>query len=100
MGMGWKPIFEVINLSNGDWIYSRTSPTTLPSGTTAQIVWANGVTWDAVVDGNTVTWRVEAASVALVPSGTAYSMFVRYPNTTTGTTDDYEWKNGRSFRRP
>lgn len=102
MSIGWTPIYEPLNLNRGDFIYSRTSPRTLPAGTTAQIIWANSVTWNATVEENTVAWRVEAEDCAsdVIPHGIAYDMFIRYPNPDTETFDDFHWKYGRAERSP
>lgn len=101
MSIGWRPIYEVINLNKGDFVYSRTSPKALPPGTTAEIVWANGVTWLAEVDGNTVSWAVTgaAAGAAAVPHGTAYDKFIVYP-TGESTSQRFHWKTGRADRVP
>jgi hypothetical protein len=102
MAMGWTPIRENIALSLGDFIYERTSPNAVPAGTTAEIVWANSVTWAATVDGNTVSWRVEAqdCDAETIPHGTTFDMFIRYPNPDTETEDDFHWKTGRALRTP
>ncbi len=102
MPIGWRAIRDDIDLTKGDFIMSRTNPAgVLPPGTTAEIVWAttpSPTTWTATVDGATVAWRQEAAAVATIPAGTAYVMWIHYPNTVTGTTDDYEWMKGVARR--
>ncbi|MEU1526341.1 hypothetical protein ABZ413_29510 [Nocardia rhamnosiphila] len=102
MSIGWTPSYEPLNLNRGDFIYSRTSPRLLPAGTTAEIKWANGVTWPAIVVDSTVSWRVESenCTAAIIPHGTSYDMFIRYPNPDTETEDDFHWKYGRADRSP
>lgn len=102
MTIGWLPKQELISLNLGDFIYKRTSPKPLPVGTTAEIQWANDITWSATVDGNTVSWRVEstACTAAIIPHGTGFDMFIRYPNGDTGTDDDFHWKTGTAHRTP
>lgn len=98
----WKPIYETLNLNKGDFLYQRSHTGTLPEGTAAEIVWANGVTWPASVAGNTVSWRVESEDCGpeVIPHGTRYDMLIRYPNPDTGTADDFHWKTGRAHRVP
>lgn len=97
--IGWTPIYEDIALTRGDFIFSRTrSEGPIPPETVIEIAWANGVTWPGDVDGDTVSWRVESPQVAAVPDGTEFVIWVRYPNSATDTTDDYEWIAGRARR--
>ncbi|MEU0871664.1 LtfC-like domain-containing protein [Nocardia brasiliensis] len=99
MPIGWRTIRDDIELTAGDFIASRTnSGGPLIPGTTAEIVWENGQTWNAIVSGATVSWRVEAATVALVPAGTKFVIWIHYPNSVTSTTDDYEWIKGVARR--
>lgn len=102
MSIGWRAIRDDIDLTAGDFIISRTKPDgPLIPGTTAEIVWATSptpITWTATVSGATVSWRVEAAGVALIPAGTKFVMWIHYPNALTGTTDDYEWVKGVARR--
>lgn len=99
--LGWSPTYEDLELNGGDFIFSRTRKAGpfLP-GTTAEIEWKNGVTWEATVDGDTVSWRVEAEDCTpeIIPDGTPFVMWIRYPNNVTETTDDYPWKRGRAYR--
>ncbi|MDV6277606.1 hypothetical protein R3Q06_29370, partial [Rhodococcus erythropolis] len=97
--IGWTPVYEDIALNRGDFIFSRTrSEGPIQPGTVIEIAWANGVNWPGDIDGDTVSWRVESTQVAAVPDGTAFAIWVRYPNSTTETTDDYEWIAGRARR--
>ncbi|NKV10952.1 hypothetical protein GS909_07920 [Rhodococcus hoagii] len=101
MTLGWTPIDETIELTNGDWIFERTNRAGgIPPDTVIEIVWANGVTWPGDIEGATVRWRKEAAecSATVIPHGTAFEILVRYPNEATGTTDDYVWMGGWSIR--
>lgn len=99
MGLGWKPIFDVIELTRGDWIFERANPAgAFPPDTTARVEWANGQNWDGSISGNVVSWRVESAVADLVQDNTEFTIWVRYPNGDTGTTDDYPWINGRARR--
>lgn len=102
MPIGWTPTYEDLRLNKGDFIYSRSRGSLLPAGTTAEIIWANAVTWPATVEGDTVAWRVEAEDCGpdVIPHDTAYDMFIRYPNPDTETTDDFHWKHGRAWRAP
>ncbi|MBF6363226.1 hypothetical protein IU447_24220 [Nocardia farcinica] len=94
-GLGWTPLRYQINLTAGDWIFSRTNPDgVFPPGTAIEIKWGNGETWPGTVDGDTVSWRVESETVALVPQGTPFTIWVRYPNAVTSSTDDYPWVIG------
>ncbi|WP_280193543.1 DUF7264 domain-containing protein [Nocardia farcinica] len=92
-GLGWSPHRNHINLYTGaDWILERTNPDGIfPPGTSIEIKWENGQTWPGSIDGDTVSWRVESATVALVPDQTEFTIWVRYPNAETSTTDDYPW---------
>lgn len=92
-GMGWTPYRNHINLCPGyDWIFSRTKEDgPFTAGTIVEIVWDNGVTWPATIEGDTASWRIEAAAVAAIPDGTGFEIAVRYPNSATSTTDDYPW---------
>lgn len=91
-GLGWEPRRLQINLTAGDWFLELTnSDGALPSGTVIEIEWATGQTWPALIEGDTVSWRVESETVALIPGGTAFTIWVRYPNTATSTTDDFVW---------
>ncbi|WP_280441183.1 DUF7264 domain-containing protein [Nocardia brasiliensis] len=99
MGIGWRTIRDDIDLTRGDFIASRTNPGgALPPGTTAEIVWATGQTWPATVEGATVSWRVESTAVAAIAAGTAFVMWIHYPNQIASTTDDYEWIKGVARR--
>ncbi|OQQ28686.1 hypothetical protein A4U94_01165 [Prescottella equi] len=101
MTLGWTPIDETIELTNGDWIFERTSKAgPIPPDTVIEIKWANGVTWPGVIVGATVRWRKEAAecSAAVIPDGTAFEIMVRYKNAATSSTDDYVWMGGRALR--
>ena len=71
--LGWEPIYEDICLTGGDWVFERTSAAGIPPGTTAEIVWANDVTWSANVDDSTIRWLVEstACTSEIIPDGTA-----------------------------
>ncbi|WP_280393364.1 DUF7264 domain-containing protein [Nocardia wallacei] len=96
------PRHELLSLNKGDFIYSRTSPTALPVGTTAEIIWENGVNWPATVTGNTISWRIESedCTAAIIPHGTAFDMLIHYPNGATSTDDDFHWKTGTAHRTP
>lgn len=101
MSMGWRPKRVDIELTSGDWIFSRTNTAgDFPPGTTAEIKWANGTTWPATIAGADISWRIEAAQAALIPDGTAFEIFIRYPNATVGggALDDYVWRIGRARR--
>lgn len=101
MSLGWSPIYETIELTNGDWIFARTNPLgAIQPGTAAEIKWDNGVTWPGTVDGATVSWRIESTNctAAIIPDGTPFEIFVRYPNSATSTTDDYVWMHGHAIR--
>ncbi|WP_406234900.1 hypothetical protein [Nocardia sp. NBC_01009] len=102
MSIGWKPIIENLNLNRGDFFYSRTSPTPLPAGTTAEIVWANAITWPATVDGNTVSWGVESelCGADIIPHTTRFDMFIHYPLDGGAATADFHWKTGHAMRSP
>lgn len=97
---GWKPTYEVIELSTGaDWIYERDNESgPFPSGTTARVEWKSGQTWDGEVSGNTVSWRIESGQADLIANETSHTMWIQYPNGNTGTEDDYPWKIGRARR--
>lgn len=99
--INWSPKREDISLHGGDFIVERTKKTgPLPPGTTAEIEWSNAVTWPAVVDGSTVAWRIESEECTpeIIPDGTAFIIWIHYPNTNTDTTDDYPWIHGRARR--
>lgn len=101
----WVPDLVDIELTHGDWIWERTSPDPLPAGTTAWIVWETDptVTWNAVVDGDTVTFRQDKATTtaAIIPGGTVYEMWLSYPNDESPTDpDEYVWRRGRARRTP
>lgn len=101
MPIGWRAIQDDIELTNGDFIASRTRPGgALPPGTTAEIVWhtETPINWAATIDGATVSWRVEAEDVAAVPAGTRFTMWIHYPNAALETTDDFEWIKGVARR--
>lgn len=102
MPIGWRPIQDNIDLSNGDFIVERTHPGgPLPPGTTAEIVWAispTPITWTATVEGDTVSWLEQQTAVALIPAGTPFVMWIHYPNSETSGTDDYEWVRGVARR--
>ncbi|MGW5377422.1 LtfC-like domain-containing protein [Nocardia sp. NPDC003999] len=105
MPMGWRTVQDPIDLNAGDFIASRTRPggIPLPPGTTAEIVWETSPTpktWTAVVDGATLSWRVEAEEVADIPTGTAYRLWIHYPNPAAGpgATDDYAFAEGVARR--
>ena len=100
--LGWEPIYEDICLTGGDWIFSRTpyGGETILAGTTAEVKWENAVTWDAIVSADEVGWRIaaEACTEAIIPHGTAYVVWIHYPNAVTSTQDDYPWMRGRAYR--
>ncbi|MGF7125001.1 DUF7264 domain-containing protein [Rhodococcus sp. BE178] len=101
MTLGWTPLDETIELTNGDWIFERTNEAgPIQPGTIIEIKWANGVTWPGTVDGATVKWRIEstACTAAIIPDGTAFEIMVRYPNAATSSTDDHVWMGGRAMR--
>jgi|GEM_PF-3184084 len=99
MGLGWKPIFDVIELTRGDWIFERSNPAgPFPPATTARVEWASGQNWDGAIAGNVVSWRVESAEADLIADNTDFTIWVRYPNGVTETTDDYPWIYGRARR--
>ena len=57
--LGWSTLYDDIELNGGDWIFERTnSKGVFPSDTTAEVKWANGVTWDATIDGADMKWRI------------------------------------------
>ncbi|MGC0364990.1 hypothetical protein ABH922_002974 [Rhodococcus sp. 27YEA15] len=97
---GWRPIREAIDLTKGaDWIYSRDRDDgPFPTNTVIEIKWASGATWPATIAGSRAAWRVESEVADLIPENTEYTIFVRYPNLTTSTFDDYAWKIGRCRR--
>lgn len=100
----WEPVYEILYLTHGDFIYSKTAPFTLPPGTTAEIVWKldTPVTWDASVDDSTITWRIESedCDAATIPQRTRFEMWLHYPNEETETADDIVWKLGHAQRTP
>lgn len=101
MPIGWRPIQDNIDLSKGDFIVQRTHPGgPLPPGTAAEIVWATDppTTWTATVEGDTVSWLEQQDAVADIPAGTAFTMWIHYPNADIGGTDDYEWVRGVARR--
>ncbi|MFD3431171.1 LtfC-like domain-containing protein [Nocardia fluminea] len=102
MPIGWRPIQDNIDLSNGDFIVERTHPGgPLPPGTTAEIIWdisPTPITWTATVEDAVVSWLVQQADVALIPAGTPFTMWIHYPNAETSGTDDYEWTRGVARR--
>lgn len=99
--IGWNPVVDDIRLTRGDFIMSRTNPLgPLPAGTTAEIEWATGEIWAATILGATVSWRIESEEVDEIDTGTAFTVWVRYPNDATETTDDYEWIVGYGRRFP
>ncbi|OLL21267.1 hypothetical protein BKE56_015785 [Rhodococcus sp. M8] len=101
MSMGWTPVRDDIVLTSGDWIFARENRSgDFPPGTTAEVKWANGTTWPATIDGAEISWRIEAAQAALIPDGTWFEIFVRYPNNLVsgGATDDHVWRFGRARR--
>ncbi|NKZ93685.1 hypothetical protein GS966_28460 [Rhodococcus hoagii] len=94
MTLGWTPIDETIELTNGDWIFERTNRAGgIPPDTAIEIV-GRTASRAGEIEGATVRWRKEAAecSAAVIPHGTAFEILVRYPNEATGTTDDYVWR--------
>lgn len=100
MGLGWKPSFDALNLTTGaDWIFERTNSAGpfLPA-TTAEIVWATGQTWAATISANKISWRVESTVADLIPNKTKFTIWIRYPNGNTSTTDDYPWIVGCAQR--
>lgn len=101
MSMGWTPIQEDIVLTGGDWIYERTNKNGFPPDTTAEVMWANDVTWPATLDGNTIGWRLEKANCTaeIIPNGTPFEMHIHYPNPEAADGfDDYVWKQGYATR--
>lgn len=99
-GLGWTPYYEDINLRTGyDWIPDPfQSDRTISPDTIAEVKWANGTTWAGEIDGDTLTFRVEAAQADLIPNGTKYEMRISYPNSATSTTDDYPFFVGKARR--
>ncbi|MBT2268774.1 LtfC-like domain-containing protein [Rhodococcus erythropolis] len=99
--IGWEPLRDVMSITKGDLIFSRTrSEGPIPTGTVIEIIWDDGPTWLATsIAGNTVGWRIESAELAAIDSGDTFTIWVRYPNGDTETTDDYEWIKG-SAQRP
>ncbi len=100
MGLGWKPIYDDINLPLGqDWIFERTraSGPFLPE-TSAEVRWVTGQVWAGTVEGDTISWRVESTQADAIPSNTRFAIWIHYPNGATGTTDDYAWIEGRARR--
>lgn len=101
MMLGWMPRYDEIALTGGDWIFERTNPAgAFPPETTAEVAWANGITWPAIIDGADIKWRIEsdACTPEVIPDGTEFVIWVHYPNATTSTTDDYPWMRGRAYR--
>ncbi len=99
-GLGWTPYYEDINLRTGqDWILEipREEGPIAPA-TVAEVKWANGTTWAGSIDGDTLVFRVESTQADLIPNGTAYILWVRYPNSATSTTDDYQLFAGKARR--
>lgn len=99
--LGWNTLYDDIELNGGDWIFERTNPKgPFPPETTAEVKWANGVTWNATIDGADMKWRIESedCTAAIIPDGTGFVIWVHYPNSTTSTTDDYPWMRGRAYR--
>ncbi len=98
--IGWEPLPDNISLTNGDLIFTRTRDEgPIPGGTVIEIIWDDGPTWPATdITGNAVSWRIEAADHAEVADGQTFTIWVRYQNGATETTDDYEWIKGSARR--
>lgn len=99
--IGWEPLPDNISLTNGDLIFTRLRDEGLiPEETAIEIIWDDGPTWPATdISGNAASWRIEAADHAVIEDGDTFTIWVRYPNGTTGTTDDYEWIKGSARRQ-
>lgn len=104
LGIGWRPEFVDVNLNKGDWLWEDHRPGGLPDGTTAWIVFSNGVRFDAVIDPTegTVAFRQTADKVTptAVPDGSTFDMFLRYPAQDDYPVETFHWKSGRVRRDP
>ncbi|WP_072689238.1 LtfC-like domain-containing protein [Rhodococcus marinonascens] len=101
MSLGWQPKIDDIFLSYGqDWIFERTNKSgTLNAGTEIWVEWPNGTHWDGVIIGDTVSWKVEAQDADLIPSGTKYTIRVRYPDGGGVDHTNFNWYEGLARRR-
>lgn len=99
--IGWEPLRDIMSITNGDLIFRRyRDEGPIPAGTVIEIIWDDGPTWPATsIVGNMVGWRIEATELADIDSGDTFTIWVRYPNGDTETTDDHEWIKG-SAQRP
>lgn len=97
--IGWEAEREDIALGGSDLIFSRTSDLgNIPANTVVELIWEGGPMWPASVSGAVASWRLESTAHATIADGTAFTIWVRYPNGLTGTKDDYEWIKGFARR--
>lgn len=101
MALGWQPIIDDIFLADGqDWILERRNAAgAIATNTEIWVEWANGTRWDATIIGDIVRWKVESAQADLIPHGTAFVIRVRYPESDSAETADFNWYEGRAWRR-
>ncbi|MHD0300111.1 hypothetical protein RCF19_29830 [Rhodococcus qingshengii] len=96
--LGHEPDTATVVLSKGaQFILTfrrKAGPWTL--GTSCRIEWANGVTWNAQVAGDLMSWKIAATgtTAAVIPPGTDCRIFLQYP----GDTDPYLWFRGKCKR--
>ncbi|MDV7244465.1 MULTISPECIES: hypothetical protein [Rhodococcus] len=101
MSLGWIPKVDYIFLSTGqDWIWRRTNTKgALNVGTEVSVVWDNGTTWDGVVLGDTVSFKVESTDADLIPNGMRYVMKIKYPDGDNGDEFvNFNWYEGSARR--
>lgn len=100
--IGWTAEFHIINLNTGGvFIFERTvKGAVIPPDTTAEFEWDNGKTWPGTVDGQTISWRITADQIALIPHLTTYTIWITYPNGNAPQPDRYPWYRGYGERFP
>lgn len=96
-GLGYPPDEVPLYLAESQmFAHEETHPTgTWPTGMSAVIEFANGVTWTATVAGAVLSWRVDppATNATAIPDRTRYQLALVFPRDGGGS-DRYVWFGG------
>ena len=89
--LGYQPLRGKLLLSDGaDWVVTLHTGVVWPDGTLVWCKVGDLPQWDAVVTESTGTaaFKIESTVTDPVPSGTPYTIFIKYPTT---PSTEYAW---------